>query len=310
MQNFTFSLGPQLFLLFWFSHANLFNWKKDLKWKNLRGPFSPWPAHLGADPDPSSRASRPASHYRSTIADRRGPPINPLFPPNPPSSARSCGNAGQTADDGPTTHHHPSVMRMPMCPPTALSHRVGCGASWHPITATRLHLSSSTLRQSDSGANRSVTRPRAGCFTSGQLLPRLCAPLGHPVPSLTEASRRPAAPVDRCDGRCATTMSRQELSDNASHNASASSFLADTACGPSSLQLPSPAPRRSHALACPCTPRGPIQRHPPIQLTTPTPTYGQNSFGVVSMQIPCHCPPRCTPVPARARSHCSTTAER
>jgi hypothetical protein len=146
MQNFTFSLGPQLFLLFWFSHANLFNWKKDLKWKNLRGPFSPWPAHLGADPDPSPRASQPASHYRSTIDDRRGPPINPLFPPNPPSSAHSCGNVGQTADDRPTTHHHPFVMRMPMCPPTALSHHVGYGAPWHPVTATRLRLPSSALR--------------------------------------------------------------------------------------------------------------------------------------------------------------------
>jgi hypothetical protein len=121
-----------------------------------------------------------------------------------------------------------------------MSRRVGCGASWHPVTAARLRLPSSALRRSYSGANRAAMRPRAGCFTVGQLLPHLSALLGRPVPSLTEASRRLAASVDRCQGRCAATMPRQELGDVASRSASTSSFLADTACGPSSLQLPSP----------------------------------------------------------------------
>jgi hypothetical protein len=58
-------------------------------------------------------------------------------------------------------------------------------------------------------------------------------------------------------------MSREELSDNASCSASTSSFLADTTCGPSSLQLPSPAPCRRHALAPPCALCGPVQHHPP-----------------------------------------------
>jgi hypothetical protein len=118
--------------------------------------------------------------------------------PKSPSSARPRGNAGQIAGDGPTTRHHPSITRMPMCASAALSRHVGCGASWRPVTAGHLRLPSSSLRRSDSGANRSTTRPRAGCFAAGQLLPCLCMPLGCPVPLLTEASCRPATPVDRC----------------------------------------------------------------------------------------------------------------
>jgi hypothetical protein len=45
---------------------------------------------------------------------------------------------------------------------------------------------------------------------------------------------------------------------------------------PSILQLPSPAPGRNYAVARPCAPRGHHQPLP-VQLTTPTPAYGENS---------------------------------
>jgi hypothetical protein len=109
---------------------------------------------------------------------------------------------------------------------------------WLQCTVTSHHhhrccprLPSSALRRSDSGANHSTMRSRAGCFAVGQLLPHLCVLLGHPVPSLTEASRRPTVSVDHCQDRCAAMMSRQELGNDASRNASASSFLTDTTCG-------------------------------------------------------------------------------
>jgi hypothetical protein len=63
-----------------------------------------------------------------------------LSSPKSPSSARQRGNAGQIAGDGPTTCHHPSVARMPMCAPAALSHRISYGAPWRPVTDARLLL--------------------------------------------------------------------------------------------------------------------------------------------------------------------------
>jgi hypothetical protein len=69
---------------------------------------------------------------------------------------------------------------------------------------------------------------------------------------------------------------RQAPGDKASRSVSASSSLAGTTCGPSILQLPSPAPGRNHAVAHPCAPRGHHQPLP-VQLTTPTPAYGENS---------------------------------
>jgi hypothetical protein len=50
--------------------------------------------------------------------------------------------------------------------------------------------------------------------------------------------------------------------------------LLETCAAPSSLQLPSPAPRRHHALACPCALRGHHQP-PPVQLTSSPMAYGQ-----------------------------------
>jgi hypothetical protein len=49
---------------------------------------------------------------------------------------------------------------------------------------------------------------------------------------------------------------------------------------------------------------------PTLSSVARTTAYEQNSFDVISTQIPCRCLPRCTPAPARARSRCLSTAER
>jgi hypothetical protein len=64
-------------------------------------------------------------------------------------------------------------------------------------------------------------KPCAAC-PAGRADTAESAPLGHPVPSLTEALRRPTALVDRCQDRCATTMPVPSTGDKASHSTSAS----------------------------------------------------------------------------------------
>jgi hypothetical protein len=217
----------------------------------------------------------PALQYPRPISAREPacqPITVPLSPtdgarlsvPSSPKSPSSARPAWQRRPNCRRWADHPSP---PLCCEDAHvcacrlepSHRLRCVvASRHRC---RIRLPLSALHRSDSRANRSVMRPRAGCFAPGQLLPHLYVPLGRPVPSLIEASCRPAGPVDCCQGRWAATMPRQVLGDDASRSASASTFLADTACGPSSLQLPSHVSRRCHALAHPCAPCGPIQCH-------------------------------------------------
>jgi hypothetical protein len=62
--------------------------ENDLNWKNHHGPFSPRPAQLGAKPSPSPCASRPVSHYRVVVANKRGPPVSSVFPQILPCSAQ------------------------------------------------------------------------------------------------------------------------------------------------------------------------------------------------------------------------------
>jgi hypothetical protein len=81
---------------------------------------------------------------------------------------------------------------------------------------------------------------------------------------------------------------RQELDSDVSRSASASSFLADTTCSPSSLQLPSPAPRRHHALAHPCVSRGCINS-PPCPAHLLANGIRTNALRVASTQGRCHC---------------------
>jgi hypothetical protein len=92
------------------------------------------------------------------------------------------------------------VLAPPQCPPAIMSRRVGCGMPWHAIT-TAAHRSSTK----DARARSSTMKPRAAC-PAGRADEAECTPLGHHVPSLTEASRHPTASVDRCHGRCAATM--------------------------------------------------------------------------------------------------------
>jgi hypothetical protein len=74
MQNFTFFGGPQLFLLFLFSHTDLFNSKKDLNWKNHRESFSPRSTQLGTASAQSSGRSWPTPSASSHVRPApRGP---------------------------------------------------------------------------------------------------------------------------------------------------------------------------------------------------------------------------------------------
>jgi hypothetical protein len=107
--------------------------------------------------------------------------------------------------------------------------------------------------------------------------PLACWPLSSRiVPSLTEASRHPAAPTDHCQGCCAATMlapstQRQGLAQCLCfplpcwHH-----MLASSRSPPSCLGA-----RRHHALAHPCAPRGHDQ-HPPYPAHHAMPTYGQS----------------------------------
>jgi hypothetical protein len=91
------------------------------------------------------RAGLPA-RYRATVADRWGPPVGAVFPQSPLLRARVISPAKFPSP--------PHATRMVACSPATLSHRVGCSAPWCPITAAHLHLPSSPLCRSDSGADR------------------------------------------------------------------------------------------------------------------------------------------------------------
>jgi hypothetical protein len=129
-----------IFLLILFSPANLFNWKNDLKWKNRCGPFSLRSAQLYTDPRTSSRASRPASHYRAAVTDRRAH----LSALSSPKSPLLCLLTWQRRPNCLRQASHPSppcATRMVVCVTCQLepSCRLRCGvASRHrcpPVSA-------------------------------------------------------------------------------------------------------------------------------------------------------------------------------
>jgi hypothetical protein len=88
MQNFTFFWGPKVFLLFLFSPADLFNWKKNLKWKNHRGLFSLRPAQLCTNPSklPHAKPANTMCVPQSLTARTRL--STPTFPNPHPCSGR------------------------------------------------------------------------------------------------------------------------------------------------------------------------------------------------------------------------------
>jgi hypothetical protein len=113
-------------------------------------------------------------------------------------------------------------------------------------------------------------------ITTGQLLPRLRAVLDRPIPSLTEASRHPAAPADCCQGHCTTMMPapstrRKGLTQHLCFFLPyCNSVRASSRSPPSFLGT-----CRHRALVSPCVPRGHAQR-PPYPAHHLTPAYGQN----------------------------------
>jgi hypothetical protein len=131
-------------------------------------------------------------------------------------------------------------------------------------------------------------------ITTSQLLPHLHAPLGPPVPSLTEASCQPATPADHCQGRYAATMPvlstrRQGLTQRLCfllpcwHRARASSRSPSSRLGAC----------RHHALALSCAPCGHDQ-HPPY------PAHHPNG-GIQTKSPPLVCPSR-RPLPLHRES--------
>jgi hypothetical protein len=124
---------------YFYSHADLFNWKKDLNWQNYHGPLSLRPAQLGADFSPSPRVSRPASQ-----------PVT--VPSSLPNSRRRAGHPSP-----------PRATRRHTCAPAALSRRVDCGAPWHPITGAPLLCCCPSLLQPGRRARSSATKPHAAC---------------------------------------------------------------------------------------------------------------------------------------------------
>jgi hypothetical protein len=102
---------------------------------------------------------------------------------------------------------------------------------------------------------------------------------------------------------------RQELDSDVSRSASASSFLADTACGPSSLQLPSPVPRRHHALAHMCVPRGRINS-PTCPAHLLANGVWTNTLRVASTQDRCHCDVAAAPCCACEHARSTATLNR
>jgi hypothetical protein len=125
--------------------------------KNMCGPFSLWPVSYAPTPAHLCVLAGLPAHYQATVADKRGPPVRAVFPQILPGRAL-VGIAAVILTAAPSTRHHPFVVTIPACARTTLSHRVGCGGPWHPITVARLRLPSSTLRQLDSRADRSVMK--------------------------------------------------------------------------------------------------------------------------------------------------------
>jgi hypothetical protein len=159
LQDFTFFWGPQVFFLFLFSPANLFNWKKDLNWKYRRRPLSPWLAQLGADPSSSPCVSRPASQpVTASPSLTDGARLSVLSYQKSNSSARPAWQRQPTCQQRAGHPSPPIIARMPMCAPADLSHHIGCSAPWHPITTAHLRLLSLPLHQSDSRVDRSAMK--------------------------------------------------------------------------------------------------------------------------------------------------------
>jgi hypothetical protein len=174
--------------------------------KNHCGSFSLWLAQRCSASRPDLARERPITISRATVTDRRSPLVSPLFPQIP----LLCSPAWQRRLNCQRRAGHPSP---PLCRKDAHvctcrpkpSHRLRCTVASHhrcpPASAPR-HAATGEI----------PTTPRAKVLHASLCeLPshpfacRLaCEPLASCI--ATEASRRPIALVDRCQGRCTATM--------------------------------------------------------------------------------------------------------
>jgi hypothetical protein len=213
--------------------------------------------------------------------------IDPLPCPLPPIPVRflCCDTTGHCWPNSHRWAVHPSpprATRMTTCPPATLSYCVGCGAPWRPVTAARLRLFFAALP-----AGEILATPHAKV-----LHPSLCELTSYPFACrlayeslasriVAEVSHRPAASLDRCQGRCATTMLATRP-----HTAP---LLPPSLLTPRAARLASSslAPRHvgtmhMHAHARRVARASTLH----VQLTTPTPAYRQNSHPRVPFTAP------------------------
>jgi hypothetical protein len=187
-----------------------------------------------------------------------------------------------------------------------LSHRLWCALAFHrrcPLLCCRSSLLQPGCPRQELDDEVSSRLPHAAPshpLVAGQQLwvipsPHLCYAVAFPLLCCAIASR----------SRCL----RQELDSDVSRSASAFSFLADTACGLSSLQLPSPTPRRHHALARLCVSRGRINS-PPCPAHLLTNGVRTNALHVASTQGRYHCDVTTMPCCTREHARSATTLSR
>jgi hypothetical protein len=171
MQNFTFFGGPQLFLLFLFSHTDLFNSKKDLNWKNHRESFSPRSTQLGTASAQSSGRSWPtpsasSGRYQAGTSASWTPHVS--LSPSRVETVTHPTRYGTRYPPKPV----PFLCNSPHCPPVKFRPRP-------------------TQRCSIQASMSCPSHPFACRLTCGALASRIA----------TEASHHPAASVDHCHRR-------------------------------------------------------------------------------------------------------------
>jgi hypothetical protein len=128
---------------------------KIFKLENRRGPLSPRPAQIDADPGPSLRVSQPASSLT-----RCQLPLPPNFLCSAPVCPRQPNSRRRAGHPSP-----PHATRKPTCSPAALSHHAGCGAPWRPTAAVLLLCYCPSLLQPGCRARSLTTKPHAACPT-------------------------------------------------------------------------------------------------------------------------------------------------
>jgi hypothetical protein len=153
-------------------------------------------------PHVSLTPSWAGNHYAPDLPARQLPPK--------PVPFLCCDTASHRRINSHRRAIHPSpprTTRMTPCPPATLSHCIGCGAPWRPVAATCLCLFLAALPTGEIPAmpRTKVLHPSLYELSSHPFACRLtCEPLASRID--TEASRRLATPIDRCQGHYTTTM--------------------------------------------------------------------------------------------------------